>query len=370
MKAAIDKLVDSVISIPEGTGLVVCVLQNGRSLVYGYGLMGETEQPGGDTVYEIGSISKVFTTSLLAIMLNDGFLELDTSVCEILPELVNLPEELTLLSLATHTSGLPKMPSDVLPKMLRNRSNPYIDYSTQDMLRYLSRCKPGRLLKRMGRIEYSNLGIGLLGFILARKMGVPFEQIIMDRICEPLGMNDTSIRLSSDMISRLAPPRLANGKAASNWDMPAFEGAGGIRSTANDMIKFLQANVELTDLHLTKALQTCHDMRATDFVPLGPLQALISKQSGNADYTTRYRQAIGLGWVVGRLLADGRLVHWHHGATGGYRAFAGFVKSLGAGVVVLANTRPSMRDLFTSATATDVLGFEILESLCSQAQSH
>jgi len=367
MKDAIDTLVGSAMRIPDESGLVVGVLQGGRSSVYGYGLAGDTGQPGGETVYEIGSISKVITASALATVVHDGLLELDQPVCDLVPALANLPSEITLLSLATHTSGLPKMSADVLPKMVRNWSNPYVDYSTQNMLRYLSRIRPGRLRKQMGKSEYSNLGIGLLGYILSQQLGASYEQVVVRRICKPLEMTDTRVKLSPGMKKRLAPPRLANGKLASNWDMPAFEGAGGIRSTTNDLIRFLQANMGQPDLPLTSVLQACHKTRKQEFVPINPLQTLISRSTGSERYFNEYRQSIGLGWIMGRLLADGSLMHWHHGATGGYRAFVGFVKSLGAGVVVLANTRPSTRDLFLSLTATDILGFEMLEALSSQS---
>jgi len=365
MRDIIDRLVNSVMTLPDGSGLIVGVLRGGSASYYGYGSGNGEGRPTAETVYEIGSISKVFTAVLLATMLNDGLVELDEQVRTVDPALSNLPPQITLLSLATHTSGLPKMPSDMLRSMFRSRGNPYARYSVEDMLRYLSRCKPERLQRRIGKVEYSNLGMGLLGHILAQKLGVPFERAVVTRVCDPLGMQDTRIELTSAMVARLAPPCLANGKAASNWEMPAFEGAGGLRSTAKDVIAFLQANVEAAGSPLTTALRLCQEIRSREFAPAGWMQALASRSSEIAIDMQRYRQGVGLGWVVGQLQADGSPLHWHHGATGGYRAFSGFVRDLGLGVAVLANTRPSTRDLLTSSTATDVLGFRILEELGS-----
>lgn len=366
MRDAIDRLTRSIVDIPAGSGLIVGVLRRGRASFFGYGIGGGTGQPSEETVYEIGSISKVFTTALLATMLTDGLVELDDQVRTMDPLLVNLPSQITLRSLATHTSGLPKMPSDILPKMIRSRSNPYVNYSALDMKRFLSRCKPGRLQRRIGRIEYSNLGMGLLGHILAQKLGESYERVVVTRVCDPLGMQDTRIELSSSMKTRLASPFLANGKAASNWEMPAFEGAGGLRSTAKDMIALLQANIEGNGSPLSKPLQLCQDVHSQEFAPSGLMQTLALRYSGIMPRIERYRQGVGLGWVVGKLQVDGSPLHWHHGATGGYRAFSAFVRKLGLGVVVFANSRPGTRDLISSATATDLLGFQILEELASQ----
>jgi CubicO group peptidase (beta-lactamase class C family) len=207
--------------------------------------------------------------------------------------------------------------------------------------------------------------MALLGYLLAQKTGTSYEQAVISRICDRLDLPDTRITLTPGQKERLAPPHSANGKPGHNWDLPAFSGAGALHSTANDMLKFLAANLGRSPSALKDALQICHQIRSGTFPQQGRLQRLVSGLIEKEQETSHYRQGIALGWFVGRLHSGGKQVYWHHGATGGYRTFTGFVKATASGVVVLANCGPGKLGLLLNRTSADDIGFKILEYLNS-----
>lgn len=361
MKDWIENNLEQLKAFPQNTGMVVGIFRDGGQSIYTFGRMdsSDVQPPQASTIFEIGSVSKVFTTSLLSLFLINGLLNLDDPVCEIAPELTNLAPDITLLRLATHTSGLPKMPSNIFRSMLRDRGNPYAAYSTSDLLGYLSNT---HFKRRSGeQINYSNLGMGLLGHLLERASGIPFEEALIDKICDPLKLQDTRITLSVEQRSRLALPHTSNGKLSHNWDMPAFAGAGGLRATLEDLLKFLVANVMDDGSSMSAAMQTCHEVRTRAFPQMGLYKRATGRILNVSSLPDSYRQGMALGWYVGQLLTGDYDVHWHHGATGGYRSFVGFSKATNTGVALLTNSGPSMVDGFFSTTTTDHLGFRILE---------
>lgn len=284
-------------------GMVVGVLDGKEEAVRGYG----ESKPGADTVYEIGSISKVFTGVLLAALVRDGVVRLDQPVAELLPEGAVVPaggeRRITLLDLATHTSGLPRMPDNFAPADPRN---PFADYTAERMLAFL---KGAKLEREPGAAhEYSNLGAGLLGWALARKAGKGYEELLAERITGPLGMKSTAVALTPDMKARLAPGHDGAGAPASNWDIPALAGAGGIRSTVSDMMRFLRANLAEGPLAETLAFA-----RSARF------------DGGGV--------RMGLLWHI-----SPRGACWHNGQTGGYHSFLALDTATGRAVVILADT--------------------------------
>jgi CubicO group peptidase (beta-lactamase class C family) len=300
----------------RSAGIVVGLVEaDGRTRIIAFGDPGPGKLPlDGNTVFEIGSISKVFTSTLLAQLVLDGAVALDDPVQNLLPPGVTLPtrneKAITLGSLAMQNSGLPRMPTNFTPA---DPANPYADYSVQQMYDFLS----GLTLTRDPgeRFEYSNLGVGLLGHALALSQGQSYEQVQRDRIWAPLGMTRTAVTLTPWMTDHLALGHDADGNVVSNWDIPTLAGAGAIRSTTTDMLAFLGAN-----LH-------------PDRGPLGKAMALAQQERAPAGGTTT---AIGLNWMILRAGTD--TIIWHNGGTGGYRSFAGFVPSRKMGVVVLTNS--------------------------------
>ncbi|HMG19456.1 MAG TPA: serine hydrolase, partial [Gemmatimonadales bacterium] len=278
-----------------------------------------------DRVFEIGSITKVFTGSVLAGMVADGSVRLDDPVAKFLPASVRVParngRQITLVDLATQSSGLPRLPGNMAP---RDSSNPYADYTVAQMYAFLSSYElprdPGQTY------EYSNLGVGLLGHALALKAGMSYEELVRRRILSPLGMRETAITLTPALRARVAPGHDGEGHVVPNWDLPTLAGAGALRSTAQDMLTFLAANLDSTSVFR---------------------QAQLSRHAaGSASMT------IGLGWhILARPPPGGASITWHNGGTGGYRSFTGFDAARRVGVVVLTNAN----------IGADDIGFHLLD---------
>jgi D-alanyl-D-alanine-carboxypeptidase/D-alanyl-D-alanine-endopeptidase len=332
----IERVIRERVDLGLNAGLVVGLIDStGRQHVYAVGVVRGPGSPRVDvnTVFEIGSITKTFTASLLADMVQRGEVALDDPVTNYLPSDARFKANgraITLVDLATQTSGLPRLPSNMAPK---DTQNPYADYSVQQMYDFLSHYELPRDIGE--KYEYSNFGVGLLGHALARKSGMSYEELLKKRILEPLGMKDTAITLSPAMRAHLAPGHDAAGAAAANWDLPALAGAGALRSTANDMLKFLAANLGKADGPLGPALQETHRIRHA---------------ADNPDTD------VGLAWQV--LHNFGTDLTWHNGGTGGYHSWIGFVKTRGIGAVLLSN----------SAASIDDIGFHLLQRRFPLAQ--
>lgn len=299
-------------------GMVVAVLDPKDTHFYRFGRVAAGgKQPDEHTLFEIGSISKAFTGIVLADAVVRKEMALDDPIARYLPEKVKAPEyegtPITLLHLATHTSGLPRLPENFQPK---DPVNPYADYTVEQLYDALS---GSRLPRKPGeKSDYSNLGMGLLGHLLARRAGKTYEALLLERICQPLGLTETRISLNADQQNRLARGHDADGEPTVNWDLPTLAGAGALRSSAADMARFLRANLDPAGSPLAEALRMSHAPR---FVVAGDT-------------------SVGLGW---HLNTRAQIV-WHNGQTGGYHAFAGFLPEKKAGVVVLANSATELVD--------------------------
>jgi CubicO group peptidase (beta-lactamase class C family) len=161
-----------------------------------------------------------------------------------------------LLDLTTQVSGLPRQPANLSP---RDSTNPYADYSVQQLYTFLSGYE---LTRDIGaEYEYSNLGVGLLGHALALKAGMSYEELVRRRILAPLGMRETAITITPALRSRLAPGHDAEGNVVANWDLPTLAGAGALRSTARDMLIFLAANLDSMATPLSRTLRQTHAAR-------------------------------------------------------------------------------------------------------------
>ncbi|HLK18934.1 MAG TPA: serine hydrolase [Bryobacteraceae bacterium] len=300
----------------KAVGIVVGTIdEKGRSVI-GYGRLAKDrdQKPDGDTVFEIGSITKVFTSLILADMVERGEVKLDDPIAKYLPASVTVPsrngKQITLLDISMQISGLPRMPNNFKPA---DFANPYADYSEAKLYEFISGYK---LTRDIGeKYEYSNLAVGLLGHALALKAGMSYEKLVKTRILDPLGMSDTSITLSESQKKRLATGHNEALSPVKNWDLDALEGAGALRSTANDMLKFLAANLELTDSPLKPAMRR---MRS------------VHRETGVPDLE------IGMAWHVWHKF--GSNIFWHNGGTAGYRSYAGFDPAKKTGVVVLCNS--------------------------------
>ena len=324
----VDRLCNPLVAADVAVGFVVGVIDGETEFVRGYGRLARTseERPTAQTVYEIGSVSKVFTGLLLADAVQRGLVALDDPVQKHLPEGVSMPafegKPVLLWHLSTHTSGLPRLPD----MKGADPQDPYAHFTTERLYEVLPgtrvRWEPG------SKYEYSNLAVGLLGAVLVRanKLG-SYDELLRARILVPLQMRDCGVVLDEAQQKRLAPPCDADGEPDHTWDLAALAGAGGIRSTVPDMLKFARAELTGPEV-LCKALELSQQKR---------------HDGANGI-------AVALGWHFAR---DGETL-WHNGQTGGYHSFLGVSPKRRQAVCILANTA---RDEF------DAIGDRILQHL-------
>ena len=261
-------LVERIDAFHMGVGIVVGVIdpQGRRVVAYGSLNQGDSRPLNGDTIFEIGSVTKVFTSLLLSDMVQHGEVALADPVAKYLPADVKVPERggrvITLVDLSTHTSGLPRLPSNLLPK---DPANPYADYTVEQLYQFLSSYQ---LTRDIGaQFEYSNLGGGLLGHALARRAGMDYEALVRSRISSPLGMSSTGITLTPEMKGRLAVGHNDKLTAVPNWDLPTLAGAGALRSSANDLLTFLGANLGYVKSPLAPAMAAMLSVRRPPALP-------------------------------------------------------------------------------------------------------
>lgn len=278
------------------TGVVAGILdENGGRRVLAYADPELHARPlGPDTVFEIGSITKIFNGILLADMVLRGEVTLEDPVAKFLPKSVRVPsrngKQITLLDLATHHSGLPTEPDN----WDSSNPDPYGKYSAEAMYDFLSRYElsrdPGE------KYQYSNLGAGLLGHALAARAGVPYEALLRERVLAPLRMHSTVITLTPELLSRHAPGHDRGGYPWQLWSWGELHGAGALRSTVNDMLKFAAAQFSSETSPIHAAMRLAVQMHRDN-----------KREPGSG---------WGLGWGIGR--DEGRTYAGHHGRTYGF----------------------------------------------------
>jgi CubicO group peptidase (beta-lactamase class C family) len=306
----------------RNAAIVVGILEDGERRYIAYGPRGAGgDSVGEHTVFEIGSITKVFTASLLAAMVHDDEVELEDPIARHLPKSVRVPSrgrrQITLVDLSTQHSGLPRLPTNMRPA---DSQNPYADYTARDLYDFLATYKLQRDIGE--RFGYSNLGVGLLGHVLAERAGTSYEKALRERILDPLELRETGITLSSAMRRQLAVGHTASGRVTKNWDVGVLAGAGGLRSTASDMLTFAAAHFDRDG-------------------PLFPAFEMALRPRRSVEATGR--DSIGLNWLI--MHPGGRSIAWHNGGTGGYRAFLGLDREQRRAVIVLTNSATSVDDL-------------------------
>lgn len=320
----------------QDAALIIGLTQRGKRAVQGFGRVSATDAapPDAQTMFEIGSVTKVFTALALARLELDGKAKLTDSLRAALPKQVALAKALdavTLLHLATHTSGLPRLPGN-LDTSAANRANPYAKYDAAQLYQFLASAKannpPG------GLADYSNVGYALLGHALTLKAGQPYEDLVRGALLEPLGMTNTAIRLTDAQRARLTPGHSPKGELVPGWDFDVFAPAGAFRSNAADLLTFIEANLADADTPVGRALGHARKLH----------------QAGEAgDFP--------LGWQRQQDFQTGLEIYWHNGGTGGYVSFIAFNRARQVGVVVLSNHGDAMAGRFD----VDKIGLELLK---------
>ena len=316
LDAAMRERAETLVRDGKHASLVIAVIDGKDSAVYGFGRArpGDAGVPDADTVYEIGSVTKTMTGLLLADAVVAGKARLEQPVAELLPGYA-IPafagQPITLGQLATQFSGLPRLPANLAPA---DMANPYAGYGEAQLRSFLA----GHTLTRApgAAYEYSNLAYGLLGTALATRANMSYEELLQARIFRPLGMVSTFTAGTPALRARLAPGHLADGKPAANWDFQAIAGAGAVRSSARDMIAYMQSYMRATSPAQQLAVR--------------PQRLLAGEGDGDGV------KKIGLAWMLDQV--KGRPFAWHNGQTGGYASFAGYTLDGKRGVAVLSST--------------------------------
>jgi len=333
LKTEIDKKIDiaarTYIQKANTVGLCIGIIKDGKISTYGYGetIKRNGKIPNADNFFEIGSITKTFTATLLAYYVNKGIVKLNDPIIKFLPDSVAANPELksiTLLHLSNHTSGLARIPDNLISHAT-DAANPYKDYTAELLYQYLKTCrlesKPGE------KYSYSNLAVGLLGNILEKMSGKPFEQMVMEVICKPLGMFSTDQYLNPLLSPRFVQVYNTYGDPTEAWDYDVLAPCGALRSTVNDLLIYAKANLHPGTDPLSKAIE------------------LTQKITFNKDVK------IGLAWHI--IVVNGVNYYFHNGGTNGSSSFLAFNPEKNIAVVILSNC----------AESTDELGRGILEKL-------
>jgi CubicO group peptidase (beta-lactamase class C family) len=282
-------------------------------------------------IFGIGSITKVFTTSLLAILIDKGIVKLDDRLEDFL-QLSNFSSDITLKELATHTSGLPRLPPNMIIDLIFSKKNPYKYFSEKRLLNFFSKYYEAN---RNKIFEYSNLGIGVLGFIMGQATGNSYSSLLNTYIIKPLNLHETTTILA-DLEEKKIVTCYNKNKISKPWDFNALVSAGGIYSTSENLVQFLEYQMSNS---IFEILHKPH---------------YIGKDA-----------TIGLGWHIKN--QNGHEIHWHNGAASGYTSICLFNKSLNIGVSILSNFSLNS---FTNQSSVDHIGLNLMDYFINKRKSN
>ena len=321
IKAMIKTAVDS----KRSKSIIIGIIDSNGRKIFSEGIISDNDPrlPDSNTIYEIGSITKVFTSLILADMSLKQQLSLQDPISKFLPKSVKTPntkgKEISLLDLSIHTSTFPRFPYNVDPK---NLDDPYGDYTTKCLFEYVSAYQPDIEIGSSWR--YSNTAYGLLGYILTTASKAKnYEELNKEQICKPLGMQSTVITLTPSLLKNTAIGHSEYGKPAPPLNLSSIDGAGAFRSNMKDMLTFAAANLGLIQSNFLPAIQLTHAKH-------------IKKESNGPDYAT-------MGWTLWE--KDGRNLIFKDGGTPGFRTFIGIDTKNKFGVVVLSSSNNGVTDI-------------------------
>ena len=316
--------------------LAIGVVYDGKTSSYYYGETekGNKQLPDESTLFEIGSISKTFTATLLAYLAQTGLLSVDDTITRYLPDSVAANpalQRITLQQLANHTSGLPRMPANIDSTAAAHPLDPYKDYTQAAMYDFLASYEATTPPDSM--YLYSNLGYGLLGDILSTVYGKPYDEMVQEIICLPLDLKNTTEFPDPDS-QYVAKVYNKDGQETPVWTFDAFTAHGSLKSTVNDLVTYAKAHFKMPETDLEHALA-----RTRQFTYFNPPDT-----------------DIGLAWHMN--LMGGDLIYWHNGGTFGSSSYMAFTPDRRVAVVVLSNT----------AEPVDSVGVSILNAILANQQ--
>ncbi|MGB0838784.1 MAG: serine hydrolase domain-containing protein [Chitinophagales bacterium] len=373
----VEELVNRYAEQDETYGIAVGIIYDNKAYQFGYGQISDQDPmpPSAQTLFHLGSLSKVFTTAVFSGLVQDAILAPNAPITQYLPDSVVQANpflaQITLQQLATHTSGLPKEPYNIALTLV-DKDNPYANYTIKDVYGFLMHYKPrdmGKKWYRKGKqkpkaavseeqnihFRYSHFGVGLLGHLLENATQTPYDELLSKYVRQPLAIPDLHSQMPMDNQKQLAPGHYFSGKTANRLHYASLEGSEGLRSSLEGVLRFTYANMlpylgedapvlnskKTVDKEaMVKALAKCHEPKAA---------------------TNMQFVSVGLGWYIinqGSKKNPTSIIT-HSGRTGGYSNYIAFEKEKGVGVVILSN----------SASRIDQLGIDILEVLLANKRA-
>lgn len=299
-------------------GVSIGVADGDVTRLAGFGVTGPSgASPDTATSFQIGSVTKVVTALLLADAVTRGEVALDEPLTSAFPDAAThgSGRPIRLVDLATHTSGLPRLPPGLLKQARKHQDDPYARFTLEQLEQALAqppKRPPG------GKPRYSNYGTGALGEALARLTSLSYEQLVAERIVVPLGLQDTAVEVAEGT-ENVAVGHTRRGRSAPDWHLPALAGAGALRSSVRDLLVLLRGHLDPASTPLEPAVRLVMEPRAR----------------------INRKLSVALGWhILDR--KGGARWWWHNGGTGGFRSFIGFDPAAARGVAVLANDARSV----------------------------
>ncbi|MBG85315.1 MAG: hypothetical protein CMO80_00230 [Verrucomicrobiales bacterium] len=315
--------------------LAIGVIQRGETFTkfFGSNVITNSPEPDLDTLFEIGPITKVFTAITAASLVEDGKLKWNDTVRDILPKEIPVSKsagKITVKQLATHMAGLPRLPGNFSMDPAKF-DNPYDEYGEAELKDFLAAYQaatpPGE------KVEYSNLGFALLGFLIEQRAKVPYEKLVAERVFQPLGLTNSHFTISSALTNTMAQGHTSLGAPTQKWEWQAFKPTGAIKSSPREMLAFIRANMNPATTSISNVLEECQTLQGQSWV-------------GH----------MGLGWQLLTTLQGDLDFVWHNGGTGGFISFIGFDRKNEMGVVMLSSSGDAMKgDFYLDKLAMEIL---------------
>ncbi len=336
LQKQIDKIIhyDTQIKLSETPGFIVGVKYQDSVFYFGYGSISkDSEQvPDENTIFEIGGLTKTFTSSLVSILVEEGKMGFEKPLNDYLSDATKNEDtkNITIDQLLTHTSNLPRMPLEFGVKEIEE-NNPYAHYTKQDLMDFYTeyipfepKKKKKRKKKNKDNYAYSHLNYALMEVAIENSQNTSFEKLLTDKILGPIKMNDTRIELSENQKQRLALGYTTSGQSTPPWKFQSFQASEGLKSTAKDLIKFAEAHMGETNSRMTKALYATHEGRKT------------------TARNKKVKSARGWHIISPKNYHD---IILHSGNTNGHRSYLAFVKESQTAVVILTNSEHNLYNL-------------------------
>ncbi|MEA3451484.1 MAG: serine hydrolase domain-containing protein, partial [Bacteroidota bacterium] len=316
---------------PNNTQIAIAIIKNGKVSYYGIKMNNDTISTfeNHKSIFEIGSITKVFTSTLLSSFVINNKIKLNDNINDYLNFSLNNEAKISFKKLSNHTSGLPQLPTN-LDLQTINPQNPYKEYNEKDLEEYLSDFLelPQNTTEKY---EYSNLGAGLLGYTLSKIENISYDSLLKTIIFSKYNMKNTTTNFNE--IKEVLVKGLDNeGNEVSNWEFSVLVGAGGILSNVEDLSKFAVAQFDKSNKELELTRQKTFDIN--DDMSIGLAWHIIKSKSGNI-------------WT------------WHNGGTGGYSSSMVIDTKTKNGIIILSNVsafNPNMAKI-------DKLCFELMKTI-------